>query len=144
MHKIYLDKIDYTEYKDKIREILDMLICDTKNNNHDLYKHIESELYEMAYGKKISEEMAHKWVESMQPLGKYWSIGDTTKVMNELGYNHDNVDFYVVANMMKNDYNDLTEEDDTLALKMAHDWLNDDDAKDCKLYQYWKYVIKRD
>lgn len=129
---------------EKLGDMLAELIYMTKESHPDLYEKYKIELYEMAYGKQISEEMAHKWVESMQPLGKYWSIGDTTKVMNELGYNHDNIDFYVVANMMKNDYNDLTEEDDNLALKMAHDWLNDDDAKDCKLYQYWKYVIKRD
>ena len=63
--------------------------------------------------------------------------------MNELGYMHDYIDFFVVANMMKNDYKDLTEEDDVLALKLAHDWLNDVDAKECKLYQYWKHIIKR-
>ena len=44
---------------------------------------------------------------------------------------------------MKNDYKDLTEEDDVLALKLAHDWLNDVDAKECKRYQYWKHIIKR-
>ena len=26
----------------------------------------------------------------------------------------------------------------------AYNWLKDEDAKDCKLYEYWKHVIKRD
>ena len=63
--------------------------------------------------------------------------------MQTLGYNIDMVDFYVVANMMMNDYNDLLEEDEELALRMAYDWLNDEDAKDNKLYCYWKHIIKK-
>lgn len=144
MHKIYLEKIDISSHKDKIKNILEMLICDSKDKNYGLYEHVESELYEMAYGKKISEEMAHKWVKSMRPIGEYWKIEDTTEAMNNLGYNYEPVDFYVVANMIKNDYYDITKDNDELALRLAHDWLNDSDAKDCKLYQYWKHIIKKD
>lgn len=144
MHKVYVEKIDFAMHKDKIKELIDMLMCDAKTKNHHLYEHIEGEMYEMAYGKKINEEMAKKWVDNMKPVGRYWTMEETTKTMVDLGYNHDKIDFFVVANMMKNDYSDLTTEDDTLALKMAHDWLNDKDAKDCKLYQYWKHVIKKD
>ena len=143
MHKVYIDKIDFAMHKGKIEELIDMLMCDAKDNNYGLYEHIEGELYEMAYGKKISEEMAKKWVVNMNPVGRYWTMEETTNAMHDLGYNHNDVDFFVVANMMKNDYSDLTAEDDALALKMAHDWLNDEDARDCKLYQYWKYVIKK-
>lgn len=143
MHKVYIEKIDFAMHKDKIKELIDMLMCDTKTKNYGLYEHIEGEMYEMAYGKKISEEMAKKWVDNMKPVGRYWTMEQTTKAMTDLGYNHDKIDFFVVANMMKNDYADLTAEDDALALKMAHNWLNDKDARDCKLYQYWKHVIKK-
>lgn len=143
MHKMYLEKIDILDHKEKIKEIIEMLLCDVKGSNYGLYEHINSELYEMAYGMKINEEMAIKWVESMKPIGRYWTIEETKDAMNELGYMHDYIDFFVVANMMKNDYKDLTEEDDMLALKLAHDWLNDVDSKECKLYQYWKHIIKR-
>lgn len=143
MHKVYIEKIDFAMHKDKIKELIDMLMCDAKTKNYGLYEHIEGKMYEMAYGKKISEEMAKKWVDNMKPVGRYWTMEQTTKAMTDLGYNHDKIDFFVVANMMKNDYADLTAEDDALALKMAHDWLNDKDARDCKLYQYWKHVIKK-
>lgn len=144
MHKIYLEKIDFSTEEEKLKEILEMLICDTKSNNYGLYEHIESELYEMAYGKRINEEMAKKWVKNMKPVGEYWTLEETTNAMYDLGYNDERIDYYVVSNMMKNDYKDLTEENDELALKLAHDWLNDKDAKDCKLYQYWKHIIKKD
>ena len=144
MHKTYLHNIDMAEHKDHIKDILDMLMCDIKDKNHDLYKHVKGELYEMAYGKKISEEMAKKWVENMKKVGMYWTLSETTNAMYDLGYDHDKIDFFVVANMMKNDYENLTKDDDTLALKLAHDWLDDEDAQDDKLYEYWKYIIKKD
>ena len=144
MHKIYLEKIDFSANEEKMEEILDMLICDTKERNYHLYQHVEAELYEMAYGKKISEEIAEKWVEEMLPLGRYWNINETTNAMYDLGFSDDRVDFFVVANMMKNDYEELTNNDDALALKLAHRWLNDEDAKPHKLYEYWKHIIKKD
>ena len=42
---------------------------------------------------------------------------------------------------MYNDYFDLTKEDETLALRLAKDWLDDEDAKKDKLYCYWKYIV---
>jgi hypothetical protein len=144
VHKIYLDKIDLNGHKDKIKDILDMLICDVKERNHELYEHIENELYEIVNGKKINKEKAEKWVEKMLPIGEYWSLDEINSTMKELGYNDDEIDFYIVANMMRNDYNDVTKDDEMLALKLAHDWLNDKDARDYKLYNYWKYVVKKD
>ena len=144
MHKIYIKQLDLSEHEEEVKEILDMLLCDTREKNMGLYKHIEGEMYEMVYGKKISEEMAKKWVEHMKDVGMYWNLNETTNAMHDLGYNHDKIDFFVVANMMKNDYEDLTKDNDALALKLANDWLNDEDAKDHKLYEYWKYIIKKD
>ena len=98
----------------------------------------------MAYGKKISEEMADKWVKEMQPVGLHWTMEETTNAMSSLGYNFDKVDYFVVANMMYNDYYDLVKDDETLALKLAKDWLDDVDAKKDKLYCYWKHIVKKD
>lgn len=35
-------------------------------------------------------------------------------------------------------------DNEEMALKMTHSWLNDSDAKEGKLYSYRKYIIKRD
>lgn len=78
----------------------------------------------------------------MQPIGIHWTIEETTNAMQSLGYNFDSVDFFVVANMMYNDYYDLVKDDETLALKLVKDWLDDKDAKEDKLYCYWKHIIK--
>lgn len=143
MHKNHLKNINFEHYRDKIEDIIDMLMCEVKDKEEKLYNHIEMELYEMAYGKKISEEMANEWVHRMKPMGKHWDMEETTNAMYSLGYSLDQIDFFVVANMMYNDYYNLVKEEETLALKMAEDWLKDTDAKDDKLYNYWKYIVKK-
>ena len=144
MHKMYLEKTDFNLHKQDLIDIIDMLMCEVKNTDHKLYKHIECNMYEMVYGKKINEETAHKWVSDMQPKHQHWTLDETTEVMMKLGYNCDRLEFYVVANMMYNDYYDLVKDNEALALQMAYSWLKDVDAKECKLYEYWKHVIKRD
>lgn len=145
MIRKYIEKIGENKNIEDMKKLGDMLaeiIEYTKESHHEIYEEYKMELYEMAYGKKINEEMAEKWVKEMKPIGVHWTIEDTTNAMQSLGYNFDRVDFYVVANMMYNDYFDLVKDDETLALKLAKDWLDDVDAKKDKLYCYWKYVIE--
>ena len=146
MIKQYIEKISESKdtYKmNRLGEMLEELIYDLKDTRNDEYEEFKGELYELAYGKKISEEMAKKWVKDMKPIGEYWTMEKTTSVLQNSGYNFSPIDFYVVANMMMNDYNDLTKEDEELAIEMAYDWLNDVDAKDNKLYCYWKHIVKK-
>lgn len=143
MHKHYLEKIDFNHHKYDIIDIIDMLMCEVAEDAPELHEHIEGLLYEHAYGKVISSDIAHKWVNSMKPVGEYWNLEETTQAMHSLGYTLDDLSFYVVSNMMYNDYHDLVASDDMLALRLAKDWLDDEDAKDCKLYEYWKHVIKK-
>lgn len=144
MHKTYMKDIDFARYKDKLSDIIDMLMCEIKENTPKLYDHIETELYESAYGKVVSKEMAINWVKSMKPIGMHWTMEETTDAMKSLGYSCDSIEFFVVANMMYNDYYSLVNEDEELALKLAYSWLKDEDSKDHKLYRYWKNVIKKE
>lgn len=145
MIRKYIEKIGENrniEDMDKLGDMLSEIIYSTKESHPEIYKKYKLELYEMAYGKKINEEMAENWVKEMQPIGVHWTIEEITNAMQNLGYNFDKVDFFVVANMMYNDYYDLVKENEELALKLAKDWLEDEDAKQDKLYCYWKYIIK--
>ena len=143
MHKMYLKEISFDHHKDHLTDVIDMLVCHAKDTDKELYDHVESLLYEMAYGKKISKEMAEEWVKNMKPKGQHWTHEETTQAMHELGYSLEPVEYYVVANMMYNDYYNLVKENEPLALELAEDWLDDEDSKDCKLYEYWKHVIKK-
>lgn len=147
MLRNYIDKIGETKDVKKMEELgemLEELIYGLKESHHEKYEKYKSELYELAYGKKLSEDMAVDWVNDMKPVGEYWTMEQTTNAMKSLGYNFSMIDFYVVANMMINDYNDLTKDDEELALRLAYDWLNDVDAKEDKLYCYWKHIAKKE
>lgn len=128
---------------EKLGDMLSELIYMTKDSHSDIYNKYKTELYEMAYGKHINEEMANKWVKSMVPRGEHWNIDQTTNAMHELGYSLNPIEFYVVANMMYNDYYNLVDTNEELALQLAEDWLDDKDSIEEKLYDYWKYIAKK-
>lgn len=145
MIRKYIEKIGDKRNVEDMKRLGDMLseiIYETKESHPEIYEKYKIELYEMAYGKKVSEDMADKWVKEMRPAGLHWTIDETTTAMQSLGYNIDRVDFYVVANMMYNDYFDLVKDNEEMALKLAKDWLEDEDATENKLYCYWKYIVK--
>ena len=147
MIKKYIEKIGEhknTEHMEKLGDMLSELIYMTKESHPNIYNKYKMELYEMAYGKHINEEMAENWVKSMKPRGEHWTLEQTTEAMHNMGYSIDPIEFFVVANMMYNDYYNLVKDNESLALELAEDWLEDEDAKDCKLYEYWKHVIKKD
>ena len=145
MIRKYIEKIGEkrnVEDMEKLGDMLSEIIYETKESHPEIYEKYKIELYEMAYGKKLNEEMAEKWVKSMKPAGLHWTMEETTNAMQSMGYNFNPVDFYVVANMMYNDYFDLVKDNEELALKLARDWLSDVDAKEDKLYCYWKHIVK--
>ena len=143
----YINKIIISGKQDDMEELsnmLDGLICDLKEQKPKLYKKYKDELYEMANGKVLTEETAYKGVEDMKLNGEHWTIEETTHAMKEMGYNLNSMDFYVVVNMMYNDYYDLVKDNEELALKMAYMWLNDEDSVKDKLYEYYKHIPKED
>ena len=146
MIKTYIEKIGESKDTNKMNELgemLEELIYGLKESHHEEYEEYKEELYELAYGKKLTKEMAIEWVNNMKPEKEHWTLDQTTSAKESLGFNVDNIDFYVVANMMYNDYNDLVKDNEELALRLANDWLNDVDSKENKLYCYWKHIIKR-
>lgn len=160
MHKEYerkiiekvdkMDKDDIIEYVKKYSSLMDEILDYIKMNNIELYNEIECSLYEMAYGETLSLEMAEKWVKSLQPMGKYTKI-ETDEILDEYGLNLSPIDFYVAINLICSDYGktldevirNLNEQDKIkVYVKMARDFLNDEDAIKNKLYKYWKDIIK--
>lgn len=145
--KEYISKIvskGKQEDMECLSDMLDELICDLKEKNPKLYKKYKEELYELANGKILTEDMAYVWVEEMIPEHEHWTIEETTKAMNNLNYDCDKIDYYVVANMMYNDYYELVKNDEEMALKMAYMWLNDEDSVKDKLYEYYRHIAKED
>lgn len=126
-----------------LKDVVNMSLDKFKEEDPEFYKYLESLLYETLYGKVISSDMAHNWTKCMLPYHEHWTKEQTDEILKAHGINATPLDFYVVLNMMYNDYRDvLGVEDIDIYIKLAKGWLEDSDAKDCKLYNYHKYIIK--
>lgn len=123
------------EYNYLMEEMLDVV----KYKNPELYKKMFFELYEMLNGKILTEEYAEKWVNQMKPFGEYWDIETISDVLKKNGMSEFNpVQFYVWANMMKNDFYNTIGENDMMYVKLAKNKMEDEDAPENALYEEFK------
>lgn len=145
MHKKYLrkiiengSKIDMEKLADFMNEAMDHIKeCDPK-----LYNKIEDKMYEMAYGKVLTEEMASKWINSMKPIGMKWTKEQTDEVLKKYGLNMNEIDFWTIMNAMYNDYHNIFDDNLETYIKLTRDFIKDEDAVEGKVYEYWKYITK--
>lgn len=153
----------------KITELSNLIIKDGKMTATDVIdfigkamenekpiKMVYRELYENAYGKKITRELADMWVKSMSITdgsernnGIKWSLESASEVGNKIGFDwnkYSKIDFFVAMNMVYSDYfrsakkYDL-QNDSVYFAELAKDWLCDEDAPCDKLYKYYFNII---
>ena len=146
----YINKIGENKNVEDMEKLGDMLadiIYSTKESHPEIYEKYKMKLYEMAYGKTLTKEMAEEWVEHMQPKAK-WDYETTTAVKGQYNVGDiDDISFYVVMNMMYSDMSNIlgdgeTEESITNYVQATKDWLEDEDVGKDKLYKYWKFIVK--
>ena len=133
-----------------LADLMIMAMDALKEYDEELYDKIEIKMYEMAYGKVLTEDMANKIVEAMKPSGKKWTIDQTTSVKNQYGLDKiSDVDFYVVMNAKYNDNRDTVEkfaesEEERLDMyvHLAKDFIMDQDAKEGKVFTYFMKIPK--
>ena len=129
------------EDMEELSEMLDELICDLKEKNPKLYKKYKEELYELANGKVLTEEMAHEIVENMKPLGEYWDINTIKQVKSSAGLTYSDYDFYTVMNSLVNDYGEIIDKEDIeIYVKMAKAFIEDEDATKDKVFVYFTTI----
>lgn len=149
----YIDKIGENkkpEDMQKLGSMLAELINMTETSHPELYEDYSVCLYEMAYGKVLTREMAEEIVSNMEPYGEYWDFETTTAVKNQVGIKDiTDVDFYVVMNKSYNDNKNtvdafVLEEDKKLQMyiSLTKDFVGDIDAKDGKVYTYFMVIPK--
>lgn len=149
----YIEKIrenKKTEDMQKLGDMLADLIDMTKESHPDIYEKYKMCLYEMAYGKVLTKDMAEEIVSKMKPYGEYWDYDTTTAVKNQFGIKDiTDVDFYVVMNSKYNDNKDsvekfITDEGQQLEMyiSLTKDFVNDIDAKEGKVYTYFMTIPK--
>ena len=140
----YIDKIVEKGSKEDMEELSAILIKVVDNLDDDKKEKVKKKLYEMAYGKVLTKDMAEEVVHNMKPYGEFWDIDTTTEVKKQHGIdNIKDIDFYVVMNMIYNDNKDtidrFIQDDNKLEayISLAKDFILDVDGKKDKLYDYF-------
>ena len=139
--KEYLDKIVINGKKedmDCLADIMVDLLYSLKETDYDKFKKYKNKIKGMAYNYQIDKELAEEIVENMKPLGEYWNM---KTIANAIGNDtHRLEDMYVVMNSLVNDYSSTLSSDDAgTYVKMAHNWLDDEDGHKNKI---WWYFVK--
>lgn len=153
--------MDIEEYIEKIvdngkiedMETLSDMLEDTmeiiKDYDKECYKDFEMKLYEMAYGKKLTDEMKREWVKKMRPMSK-WTEEEVKDIVNQYGFEVPYMSAFVILNMlysdMKSAFGDGNDEESLKRyLRGTSDWYFDEDAKvdgEEKLFNYKMYIVK--
>lgn len=127
----------------ELSEILEELLEGLKKTDEELYKEYELELYEMAYGRKLNEEMAEEIVSKMRPYRKRWTIGETRDMQMRYGATDiDEIDFFVVINSAYNDYRDIFQDNIEDYVMFTIDFIRDEDAKTDKVFLYFTTIVE--
>lgn len=126
-----------------LADVAEMLLDNIKESEPGFYKHAETVLYEAYYGKKLTEELAEKIIHKMHPHGMKWTLEQTTEVMHAHGLSLEPIDFWIVMNMAYNDYHKMFDEDLEKYVEFSKLFIEDEDAKECKVYEYFMKIPKK-
>lgn len=124
-----------------LSEILEDTMELVKKYDEDCYKKYEMKLYKMAYGETLNRSMAEGIVEKMKPYRMRWNYEDIKQIQEQYGLNDvRTTDLFVVLNSAYNDYRDIFGEDIESYIKFALDFINDEDAKEGKVFKYFTTI----
>lgn len=148
----YISKIGENKKIEDMQKLGDMLtdiIYEMKESHHELYEKYKMELYIMANGKVLTDDMKREWVKEMKPMAK-WTEEEVKSVVSQYEIKVPYMSAYVILNMLYSDMkNALGSGDDEESLKRylqaTNDWYFDEDSKvdgEEKLFNYKFYVVK--
>ena len=142
--KEYVEKIvDNGNVEDmhELSEILNDLMRELCEYDEKLYDKYKMHLYKMAYGSVLSRDMAEEIVQKMRPYRMRWNFEETRQIQEQYGVNDIRpTDFFVVMNSAYNDYKDIFDENIEFYVRFTKDFINDEDAKDSKVFTYFTTI----
>ena len=139
------DRQEMEELSDILVEVVDII----KKYDEDCYRKYKMELYEMAYGKVLTDDIKREWVMKMRPSPK-WTEEQVMSLTDRYGIEVPYMSAFVIINMLYSDMKSALgtgDDEDSLNryLKATTDWYYDEDAKvdgEEKLYNYRYYIMK--
>jgi hypothetical protein len=147
-----IDKIveeEDTKEMIQLSYMLEDVICELKEYDHDKYDKYKMKLYTMANGYVLTDEMKMDWVEEMSPKAK-WTYEEIESVFKNSGINMPISSTYVIMNMLYSDMSESFEDEDEehcikRYINATKGWYFDDDAKyskEEKLFKYYFDIVK--
>ena len=127
---------DMHEYK----EVMEKLMHELESRDKELYDKTMHDLEDIAY--MISYDEAEKIVKSMKPFGEHWNFDQVKSYIEEKGIYGYCVKYYLVMNMVYNDYHNVAliyghQDDVDFFFQLADAFINDEDAKPYKVSKYF-------
>lgn len=140
MHHRLINDASFEQLKEFLTEMFDEL----KDENHELYKEYEMELYKDIYGCHFNEwllkEATSKMINEDGTHGSHWSIESTNSLARSKGLEFkefNQYDFNYVMNMIYSDYYGAVSNDVDIYYKMALKFLHDKDGRENKAFHYY-------
>lgn len=135
-----------------MRTLSDMLedtLEELQNYDKECYDKYMMELYVLAYGKVLTDNMKREWVKKMRPMSK-WTEEEVKNIVSQYGFEVPYMSAFVILNMLYSDmesaFGDGNDEESLKRyLRGTRDWYFDEDAKvdgEEKLFNYKKYIVE--
>lgn len=126
---------------EELTEIMDELFTELDMAHPALYNKYMSRFEDIAC--RISEDKAREIVKNMKPYGEKWGYNTIKDFTTSHGINDNYVKYYLVMNMAYNDFYETAkyvekENDEMFYFHIAHDFINDADAKPHKVEKYFQ------
>ena len=139
------DRREMEELSDILVEVVDIV----KKYDEDCYREYKMKLYEMAYGKVLTDDLKREWVMKMRPNAK-WTEEQVRSATERYGIEVPYMSAFVIINMLYSDMKSALgtgddEESLNRYLRATNDWYFDEDVKvdgEEKLYNYRYYIVK--
>ena len=117
--------------------------------HHKADKHEAAHVEHAAHPAHLTLEDAKHWTSKMQnadgTTGPHWTLEQTQDVAKQRGVTCDKNDFWAAMNMMYSDYGKVAKmysvDNTNFYADMAAAFLQDKDAVDGKLVEYWSYIV---
>lgn len=140
------------EQPDKRNEFIDLamkMLNVVKRYDEDMFNCLVLKLHVKLYGYHFSEHMAKHAVHAMKnydgTTGEYWTIEQTTNLLNQQGLRINKYDWYYVLNMLHSDAGEVFRSDTNLYIKYAMAvYFKDVDSDDSKVFKHYvaqKYCL---
>lgn len=129
-------------YRDmtKYGVVMECLMEKLETHNPSLFKETMERLEDIAYD--IPLDKAKEIVRKMRPFGEHWSFETVKHYVESKDVIGQCVYYYLVMNMMYNDYYDVAtnfghQADTEFYFELAHAFINDEDGKKHKVERYF-------